>query len=231
MKNIALKLIVSSLVLVSAAQADIMEDFDSLGGNNVLLEKVRDLNPETQVSIVQDRTVSRRNRFEISPEFSSVVGGDAYNVTRNLGVNLNYHITPKWSVGVKYEKSSNKLTQEGEYMVSQAIRDQSALVPDIDYQKQSTMAMLNFYPIYGKMNLYDLGIVHFDVYGLAGYGNVNLRSGTKPSYTAGGGVGLWFSQHLTSRLEARYQTYQAERLSGTQKMDLTVLSLQIGYLL
>ena len=58
-----------------------------------------------------------------------------------------------------------------------------------------------------------------------------LRSGTKPTYTAGGGLGMWFSQHLTSRLEARYQTYQAERFSGTQKMDLTVLSLQIGYLL
>ena len=91
--------------------------------------------------------------------------------------------------------------------------------------------MVNFYPIYGKMNLYDLGIVHFDIYALGGYGNIDLRSGTTSTYTAGGGFGMWFSQHLTSRLEARYQNYQAERFNGKQNMDLTVLSLQIGYLL
>ena len=233
MKKLTLKLtlLAATLVFSGNAMAEIMEDFDSLGGNNVLLEKVKDMNPDTNVSIVQDRVVSRRNRFEISPEFSSVVGGDAYNATRNVGINLNYHINPHWSVGAKYEKAYNKLTNEGQDMVNQAEKNSGGQVPDIDYPKQSYMAMVNFYPIYGKMNLYDLGIVHFDIYALGGYGNIDLRSGTTSTYTAGGGFGMWFSQHLTSRLEARYQNYQAERFNGKQNMDLTVLSLQIGYLL
>ncbi len=231
MNKFKISLLAMIVSVTSVASADIMEDFDTLGGNNVLLEKVKDLNPDTKVSIVQDRVVSRRNRFELSSEFSSVVGGDSYNATRNAGINLNYHINPQWSLGLKYEKSFNKLTKEGQYMIDQAIATGQPTIPDIDYQKQSYMALVNFYPIYGKMNLYDLGIVHFDVYGIAGYGNVDLRSGTKSTMTFGGGLGLWFSQHLTSRLEARYQGYQAQRYNGTQNMDLTVLSLQIGYLL
>jgi outer membrane beta-barrel protein len=233
MKKSILKatVLLATLALSLNASAELMEDFDSLGGNNVLLEKVKDMNPETNVSIVQDRVVSRRGRFEVSPEFSSVVGGDAYNSTHNVGLNLNYHITPHWSVGAKYEKAYNKLTNEGQQMVNQAEQASGGQVPDIDYPKQSYLAMVNFYPIYGKMNLYDMGIVHFDFYALAGYGTVDLRSGATSTYTAGGGLGMWFSQHLTSRLEARYQNYEAQRYNGKQSMDLTILSLQIGYLL
>ncbi|MEI7973586.1 MAG: hypothetical protein WCH11_04380, partial [Bdellovibrio sp.] len=56
------------------SQADLLQDFDSLGGNKVLLEKAQALNPEQNVYVVQDRIVSRKNRFEIAPEFHSVLG-------------------------------------------------------------------------------------------------------------------------------------------------------------
>jgi outer membrane immunogenic protein len=233
MKKINFKILLTifSFLLLDIAQAEIMEDFDTLGGNKVLLDKVKDMTPDAQISIVQDRTVSRRNRFEFSPELATVAGGDSYNITRTMGMNAHYHITPQWSLGVKYEKAFNKLTNEGQALVAQAEETGQALIPDIDYPKQSTMALINFYPIYGKMNLYDMGILHFDFYGIAGYGQISLRSGNTPTYTFGGGMGMWFSQHLTSRLEARYQNYQATRYTGKTSMDLTVLSLQIGYLL
>ncbi len=234
MKKFNLKQIVLSSIFICGlqAQAEIMQDFDSLGGNNVLLEKVKDMNPDTKVSVVQERIVNRRNRVEISPEFASVVGGDAYTATRNYGINLNYHITPHWSLGLKYEKSYNKLTSEGNNLIDQAKSTGAPVIPDIDYVNETRMALVNWYPIYGKMNLYDLGIVHFDIYAIGGYGQISLlQSGTKPTYTAGAGFGMWFSQHLTSRLEARYQTYQATRHDEPQNMGVTILSFQMGYLL
>ncbi|MBX9768540.1 MAG: hypothetical protein K2X47_14800, partial [Bdellovibrionales bacterium] len=80
----------------ASADDGILEDFDSLGGNDVLLERARSLNPTSTVSIVQERVVDRRMRFEISPEIGRTLGGDSYQTTHRFGGNLNFHITPKW---------------------------------------------------------------------------------------------------------------------------------------
>lgn len=209
----------------------LLEDFNSLGGNDVLLEKARALNPDASIRVVQQRIVNRRNRVEFAPEYSNVIGGDSYTNTHNIGLNFHYHISPRWSVGAKYNYSMNSLRPEGEHLIEDKASTGSAMVPDIDYPKQQMMALVSWYPIYGKMNLYDLGVAHFDVYALVGAGQIELKSGRTEAYTAGGGVGFWISQHLSTRLELRYQTYSAIRYEGETKMDTMVAGLQMGYLL
>jgi outer membrane immunogenic protein len=215
----------------AVADEGIMEDFDSLGGNDVLLERARSLNPTSTVSIVQDRIVDRRLRFELAPEVGRTLGGDSYQTTNRFGANLHFHITPKWSVGAKYSYLTNKLSAEGESLINDTSIYGQGLVPEIDYGKQEYMGLVNFYPIYGKLNMFDLGIAHFDVYVLAGAGQIVLRSGPTPTWTAGGGIGFWISQHLTMRFELRYQTYTAKRFLGETTLDLTNASVQFGYLL
>ena len=232
----ATKFVITALVILTLAasveaKTDLLKDFDSLGGNDALLEKAKALNPEASISLVQRRVVPRQNRLEIAPEFSSVLGGDSYNRTQNFGANFHYHFTPRWSVGLKYNYSFNKLRPEGENLVKDTAGVGKAVVPDIDYPKQQGLVLLNWYPVYGKMNLYDLGITHFDVYALVGGGIIELASGGTATYTAGGGVGFWWSQHLTSRAELRYQTYRASRYTGSVDMNTTVASVQVGYLL
>lgn len=219
--------------LEARAEGGLLQDFDSLGGNNVLLEKAKALNPDTKVQVVQDRIVNRRMRLEIAPEYSSVLGGDPYNHTQNVGGNLHFHFTPQFSLGLKYNYSFNQLRPEGESLINdRELTKDGPIIPDIDYMKSQYMAVLNWYPIYGKMNLYDLGVAHFDIYALVGGGQVELKSGRTPTYTAGGGVGFWISQHLTARAELRYQGYKARRYDAQEvEMNTSVLSLQIGYLL
>lgn len=214
-----------------SSAADLMKDFDSLGGNDVLLEKAKALNPDAEIRVVQDRVVSRRNRFEISPEFMSVLGGDAYNRTTSVGLNVHFHITPQWSLGLKYGYSFNALRPEGEYILNDVTVDGKGMIPDIDYPKQQGLFTVNWYPIYGKMNLYDLGVVHFDVYAIAGAGQMDLKSGPTTTYTGGAGLGLWVSQHLSTRFELRYEGYTAKRYTGDVGMNTTVAGIQIGYLL
>lgn len=214
----------------SVASADIMQDFDSLGGNDQLLEKAQALRPETRIEVVQDRIVDRRNRLEISPEFTSVLGGDAYLETYTSGLNVQYHITPRWSIGANYGYANNYRTDELNDLIGFKDKNNQA-VPEMDWMKQSYQATVNWYPMYGKFNLYDLGIVHFDVYAIGGIGEVELRSGKTSTWSTGGGIGLWWSQHLTTRLEMRYQTYTSKRFDGSTDMELTVASLAIGYML
>ncbi len=228
-KKIAFTLI--AVAGLQAEAADLLQDFDTLGGNDVLLEKAKALNPDAQIRVVQDRVVNRRRRVEFSPEFLAVLGGDAYNSTQSLGLNLHYHFTPQWSMGLKYSYAFNKLRPEGEYLIADTSVDGKARIPEIDWPKQEAMVLLNWYPIYGKMNLYDLGVAHFDIYAVVGGGQVELKSGPTTSYTAGGGIGFWVSQHLSTRFELRYQGYSAKRFSGETAMNTTVGGIQIGYML
>jgi outer membrane beta-barrel protein len=220
------------LGLCSLAHASgLMEDFDSLGGNDVLLEKARALNPESRVRIVQDRVVDLRHRVELAPEYANILGGDAYNKTQLVSLNAYYHFTPRFSMGASYGFAFNDLRPEGEYLIQDKSIGGQGVIPQIDYPRSQYMALVSYAPIYGKMNLYDLGVAHFDIYALAGAGQVQLKSGDHPTYTAGGGVGFWISQHLSTRLEMRYQTYLAQRFNQDTRMNLTVASVQVGYLL
>lgn len=232
----ALVLMMVMIPALSFAAAE--DDYDGLGGNKILLERAKALNPDENVSIVQSRTVSLRNRFEIAPEYSGTFGGDTYTRTQTFGLNVHYHINPQWSIGAKYGMSFNRLTPEGQAMMDRAMDDYNSnpknptsQIPDIDYPKSETMAMVTWAPIYGKLNFFDAKVVQFDTYLLAGMGQVALKSGNASSTTAGLGIGFWLSPKLSTRVEMRYQGYEAQYLTRSQKLDLAVASVQMGWLL
>jgi outer membrane beta-barrel protein len=231
MKSILITVFLSCGLIASTAYAQVMEDFDSLGGNKALLERAKDLNPDSKVEVVQDRIVNRHHRFEISPEFGTVVSGDSFLSTLQTGVTAHYHFNPHWSLGLKYASMSNTLTKDGENLIADTNRTGKAVIPDLDYPIQQYMAVLAWYPLYGKINMFDKGIAHFDVYGQVGTGQIELHSGSTSTWMGGMGIGFWISQHLTSRLELNAQNYKTQRVLGDSNLTLTVASLSMGYML
>lgn len=238
MKKWMLALLLVPAVAGASTDAEMEQDFDSLGGNQILLERARAINPEIQDTVVQSRTVARRNRFEFAPEYSGTFGGDTYSRTQSLALNVHYHLNPRWSLGAKFGMSANRLTPEGEAMVDRAYADYlkdpknpEFPLPEVDYPKNEMMALVNWYPVYGKLNLLDKAVAQFDTYLLAGAGTVTLKSGTTPTGTVGGGIGFWLTPKVSTRLEMRYQRYKAEYLTGPEDLDLAVASVQVGWLL
>jgi outer membrane immunogenic protein len=221
----------SEEMLSEESKSGLMQDFDSLGGNRILLDRAKVLTPDQKVSIVQNRIVDRNLRFELAPEFGGNLGGDAYLRTQSAGMNAHFHITPKWSIGVKMLRHSNQFTDEAQTLIKDGEdKTGAAIVPDVDYPKDQSLMTVNWYPFYGKLNFFDRGVVHFDFYGLLGGGRVNLKSGNAQTTTAGGGIGFWLSQHLTARLEVRYQTYNVQRITKESQLQLTTAGVQLGYL-
>ena len=222
-----------------AADANILRDLRSLGGNDVLFEKAKVLTPEKKITIVQSRLIDRSLRHEFNFETSYAFGGDALLQTARFGINYQFHIIPYLSVGLKGNVSFNRLSREGDAFVSRAITvyndfDQlQPLVPDIDYEKYAAYLLLNWYPLYGKFNLYDLGIGHYDIYFLTGGGRVWLRRSAAISLVGGGGLSFWLANRFSLRLEVRYETYKARRINITseQRLHLTTLSVALGYIL
>lgn len=213
------------------ASADVMKDFDSLGGNNVLLEKVKAIEPQKKTNIVQNRIVGRTKRVELAPEFTTVLGGEAYTNTAGVGIVGQFHFNPYFSLGARWNRFSNTFSPEGKNLIDESAVTGKNTVPDVDPALNQTLAVANFYPIYGKLNLFNKAVTHFDVYGTVGYGTINLKSGAVSTWTGGAGIGFWFTQHLSTRMELFYQTYEAKRLSGAAQMNLTNMNLQVGYLL
>lgn len=209
---------------------------DSLGSNQDIIDKARALQPNNSMKIVQKRAVDRDLRLELGLNYGYVAGGDTYIQTQNLGASLDFHITPRWSIGARYIDNRNDLTSEGKRVfdiaaAKQAAGDTSFVVPAVDFPLETYMAVVNFYPIYGKVSWFESSVSQFDLYLLAGGGQVKLTSGTAPIYTGGVGVGMWWTNRFSTRVEARYQNYKDQVLSGERNINSMVMQIGLGFML
>jgi len=235
MKHLILTLL-ATVIAGQTAYADVSDDMNGLGGNKELIRRAKALDPKNKVRVVQNRAVDRDFRLEFGVNYGMVSGGDPYVDTNNLGAQVDFHFNPHWSIGARYYNSSNDLSSEGKRVYNAAQAAQAAgnyyENPEVvDFASDTYLGVINWYPMYGKLNLFDIGIAQFDIYLLGGGGQVKLRSGMAPTYTAGGGIGFWMSQHFSTRLEVRYQTYEDQMNSGSRQLDLTVFSATMGFLL
>lgn len=219
----------------STQKVTMADDIDSLGGNKELMEMAQNIKSQTRTRIVQDRIVDRNLRLELGLSYGSTFGGDAYVKSSTLGAQVDFHITPRWSIGARYYDYGNKLTSEGTRIFQQAKENYQAggrgYAVDIDYPETAALAVVNWYPIYGKTSFLDLGVTQFDLYMLAGGGQMTLSSGTTSVLVAGAGVGVWISPRVSTRLEVRYQNYEDQPVTGTRNLDTVVGSLGIGFML
>lgn len=226
-----------SLGAQAQAKKNLKDEFQTLGDNPEVVERVKKLDTTQRIRVVQNRIVDRNHRIELGLNVGGMSGGDSYVTTTNTGASLNYHITPRWSLGLEYSKASNKLTDEGKRIYDKAYADQMrdpespTMFPAVDFPVDTRMATLSFYPIYGKLNLFDFSIAQFDVYTLLGYGMKTMNSGETENFAAGLGTGIWLNNYVTARLEVRYerykdllQTLQREQnaFSGTASIGLMI---------
>lgn len=219
----------------TAKQINASEDIDSLGGNKELMEMAQKVRSTSRARIVQERIVDRNNTVEFGLSYGSTFGGDAYLKTQSLGLAVDYHLTPRWSLGARYYDFGNSLTNEGKRIFDEARASYQAggraTIVDIDSPQNAALAVLNWYPIYGKTSFLDMGITQFDLYLLAGGGTMTLSSGSTTLLTTGLGLGAWISKHVSARAELRYQKYEDQLVTGSRNLDTVVGSLGLGWIL
>ncbi len=231
MKAILLVTLLLTSFTKAALSSEILKDFDSLGGNSDLYKKAKALSPELRTQVIQNRVVNRRMRLEIAPTFTTYWGGNPYISSKSAGMELAFHITPRWSVDLAYSFAfQNNLTDEGLYFVARAEQNNTSDVPDVDAPKGSILGFLTYYPFYGKLNMFD-NIVHFDIYTSLGAGTTELATGNQATVGANFGMGIWWSQHLSTRFGYRFQNYEAQPKTGPQDINMSSAFLSMGYLL
>lgn len=235
--------LIALALVASRAFGDVTSELESLGSNSQVNERAARLENRTRMSIVQGRTVDRNWRLEVGTSYGAAAFGDSYLNTQNLGANVDLHINPKFSIGVRYAKAFNQLTAEGQNRFDQARAANTTTGdftrPQISYPEQQVLGVVDWYMTYGKINLFDWKTVQFDIYSLAGYGQIQVGTdygGQESSvwtntWTAGAGIGFWLSQHFTTRFELRYQNYADQQYAGSRDLNLVVGTFGLGVLL
>lgn len=240
MKTIARNWIVlAGLILsVQSAFADNTESLNTLGNQEMLLDKAKPSVPSNTYRVVQKRIVDREHRFEFDLRGGGNAGGDSYYNSQNLGVQAEFHLTNRWSIGARQDFFVNTLTAEGQRRYNDAEASAAAnngvnsvSVPDLDWPVSKTVATISFYPLYGKMSWFESTVSYFDMYLLGGGGVMNLRKGSSPLATAGLGVGMWWTQHFTTRIEALYQNYRDNMIDGPRTIQDANINVSLGFLL
>ncbi len=235
-----MRLLIATLAVVmtastAMAKRSLISDLDSLGSNKGIAERAKAIDADNRIRVVQNRSVDRNMRFEFGVNYGTVAGGDSYIETNQLGFLADFHIIPAFSIGVRHFNAYNSLSAEGTRVFDEATKNGAAQDPysrpAVDSPVSSTMATVTLYPLYGKLNFFNVGISQFDVYMLGGYGQMKTQNSTSPTWTAGGGVGIWWSKHFTSRIEARYQNYTDKIYSGEREQGTTAFSLGIGFMI
>ncbi len=229
------KLFITALVFLMTSTAwgkSVSDDLNSLGVNKDVVRKARKLNPNNKIKVVQKRAVDRTWRLEGTVGLGMLTGGSPYVDSSQVEGSLEVHINPRWSVGARYYAFNNELSDEGKRVYNES--EQTGFAPDVrDFAKDAYLGSISFYPLYGKVNLFNWTVTQFDIYVSAGYGQIQLeRSGSTDLLSFSGGVGFWLTNWLTSRFEVRYQTYE-DTIGDNQKrrLDQTVFSAKIGFLL
>jgi outer membrane beta-barrel protein len=222
----------------SKASPSAEQDLDSLADDQALVQRAQAMDPQNRIQIVQKRAVDRNYRLELGGNYGYLSGGDSYLSSQNIGAYLDFHFTPRWSAGLRYNNFINQLTSEGASVYQQARAQQQShgsgvQVPGVDSATNTELATIAWYPVYGKMNFFNSWVPHFDLYALAGFGKTQTQTGNNSDTFAGGiGLALWLSQHFSSHLEVRYQSYEdTPYLDVTRRENLVIGQIAFGILL
>ncbi len=229
-------LIVTSLISLSqhSHAKSLADDVNDLGGNKTLLKLSSELSPDKKIRVVQQRLVDRTNRLEFTGKWGSQLSGQSYLQTQSLEVGAEYHINPRWSLGVIYSDYTHKLSPEGERVFSEAKKsfysNQNIAIsyPDIDVPGDSVIGQIQFYPIYGKLNFFDQSIIQFDISMILGAGQINLTSGPTQITNLGIGSGFWINKNILARFEVKYNNYKDKDLIYKTSRDLEIMTGHIG---
>ncbi len=214
--------IFASLNTAFAQSSELEKKLDAL---NIPDDKVTTVLSEDQLYVVNDRYSSLRNRHEFTLMGANNFTADSHLSTQSAGLSYRYHINAKWSLGARYNRFSNKLTQAG-----QTLFDSQKILPDTDYAYNSKELFVNYNTIYGKLRFTEDTVVYFDQYVSLGGGKIKLSSGSKNLMFADLGFAFWMGKHMSARFGVKNDFYTQSQRSGERNIFNANGYLEFGYL-
>jgi outer membrane beta-barrel protein len=222
------KLLIGALAINSLAfaatetRSDLEKKLDSL---NIPSDIVTPLVSEENLYAINNRYSSLVSRFEITAFGANNFSSDSHLESTLGGADVRYHFTDKWSVGYRYSKYANKLSEAGKRLF-----DRDEVLPDTDYPIKSNEGFVNFNTTYGKIRLTMDTVAYFDQYISLGYGRIGLGNGEANLYSADLGFAFWIGKKMSARVGVRNEFYIQQKINGDENVHHAQGYIALGYL-
>ena len=223
--------ILFSLLAISALNAQEAQ----VSEESELEEKLRELHipddevsptlSEDQLHVVNTRYSSLINRHEISLQGTHNFTSESHLRVRQAALSYRYHLNDRWSFGLRYVRHSNKLSEDGRFLL-----DDQKIVPDTDYALNAREIFASYNTIYGKMRLSQRRVLYFDQYISLGAGQTKLASDQTPHAFLDLGFAFWLSRWGSLRVGMKNEIYEQVKRSGEEFRYNAMGYLEFGYL-
>ncbi len=180
---------------------------------------------EEQLQIVNTRYSSLINRHEVTLRGAHNFTSEGHLRVRQAALSYRYHLNDRWSFGLRYVRHSNKLSKDGDFLLSQ-----QKIVPDTDYALNAQELFASYNTIYGKLRWSERRVVYFDQYISLGGGQIELASDRTQHAFVDLGFVFWPSRWGSLRVGIKNEMYEQIKRSGENFRYNAVGYLEFGYL-
>jgi outer membrane beta-barrel protein len=141
-------------------------------------QKIKALSQGDQIIVIQRKPFLRKGRVEIEPHFRASFN-DSLVQQLSAGLSLNYHITESFFIGAHgawqdwrwISADANSYTSIYERTI-----DATDSIPRTSVVNAYVGGDIGYVPIYGKMTLFNAGVIHWDLSLKVGGGVVHTRA-------------------------------------------------------
>lgn len=175
---------------------------------------------DTDISVVQNRTYNKSNRFFLSLGYGPLMN-DSWSTGRMTNASLGYYFSERMGFEIANEQGQLK-DNDATIRLSQ----QSGIKPNYNTFKDYTSVNFIIVPFYAKMSFWDRKIMYFDMQFAFGVGQNNYiqkinpdQGGDKQKSAIGFNFDvtqqLFFHENFAVRLDIKNKFYQQDQVRYT----------------
>lgn len=182
---------------------------------------------EGEIVVVEPKAVLVQHRLEVLPRFG-VTFNDSLITQFALGGSLYFHITEDIFAGGSFEWFDFNEIGGTTDTYDEVIRNTSA-IPEVAPVTWAGTAEVGWAPVHGKFSLFDVTIVHYDIYGLAGVGAIDTIGDPMVAGALALGQRTFIGDWLALTIEIRDRAYIEPLPSGDTFTNVLTASVGLGF--
>lgn len=171
---------------------------------------------DSDARVIQNRLYSKALKLEIGAYYGSI-SEDPFLSVRSAGTSLAFHLSESWAFGLLYWKDfvSASSAQASLQQITATQANPGGVSANVNPPKDYFGGELAYSPIYGKLSLFGLMIIHYDLHVLAGYGINQTDTGNDGAISFGIGQQFYLNKFLSLRVDYRAMHFDETINSST----------------
>jgi outer membrane beta-barrel protein len=183
------------------------------------------VNSKDHLYAVQSRAMDLDRRVELLLSGAQNLSGDGFLITRQMGLEAQYHINNDWALALGYSRVNNDWSNSAKGLIAT-----QGLTPTVDRTTSRTELRAQYNLFYGKIRLLSDSILFFDQYAGLGWTSNQLDSGESPGPVADIGLAFWIPDWGSVHMGLKDYYYEERRVLAPGSNHNLNVYVSLGFL-